>query len=523
VRQELFQFAGLHRVDSGQHIGKVLDRVDLVCFAGRHEREVNGGGGSSGVGTDKETVLPHQDEVFNCPLGNIVVDVEVGVFEESCQSDPVIERVINRRHQGVRRVELGFEGDSLLPKFPDQRFGTDASDCQPFSRTLPIYFPFDIVELLIYIQKDITAFRFDRETVVVSPARMRMAADFDSRLIFEERIKAASGIRLDACSDILKPSFVSFKRLIGREIENCEFEFLGDVDRHLAFAHSSFELPVLDLYFRVICVDDFGFSYLASQQIVKRTERHCGLNRAVALSGTWNGSVLTGESFLLPVMWQAIAESAGNYVSAEGGSVLTVCVVWFFGGDDVDLAFWAGPYLLLMFEISERMQEFVELIAQLVADEGGRNLALRADRVFGGNSVIDRLNGNFLIANVFPGCISSGCWRFCFCRLRFSRCSLRIVSFGLRAKILAIAFLELYDENIELFLKIFKFMPEIFIAGESFAKLFTEFVRAFIRSLQLCFKGRQYFLQSAIFCNQSRRFGVVGFGHCKDFLANTFI
>ncbi len=509
VRQQLRQFAGLHRIDPGQDIGEVFDRIYVVGFARSHEGEMDRSSASASIGSDKETVLAHQHEVFDRLFGHVVVYVKTGILQESGQSNPVIESVINGRHQGMCRIELRLKGNNLLAEFLDQRLGTSAPDGQPFRRCLSFYVPFHIVEFFVYIQDDFAELGFHGQAIEVSSSRVGVASDFGSRPVSKECIEASGGVRLDAGSDVFKPGFISFERLIGRKLEDRELEFSGDVDGHFAFAHSPFELAVLDLYFRVIGVNDVGFADLACDQVVERLQSEGCLKRTVALSRTRYRCLLALKSFFLAVVRQAVAESAGDDVGAEGCSVLTASMLGFFGGDDVDFALLAGSHLLLVLQVFERVQQFIELVAQLVADEDGGDLALRANRIVFGDQMIDGLGGKFVIADVFSRGIAF-LWRCCRGRRRrFSWCSLGVMALRLRAKVFAIALLELHNEDIEFFLKIFELLPELFLSGERLAQLFTEFGAAKVGFCELRFERFQEFLLLGIFPSEAIDFGIV--------------
>ena len=504
IGKERLKLAGLHGVDSSQDVGEVFDRVDVVGLARSHEREMDRGCAAAGIGANEETVLAHQDEVFDCLLSNIVVDFEVRILEEPGQSDPVIEGVINSCHQGICGIESGFEGDYFRAKLFDQWLRASTSNGQSLRWRLPAYVSFYVVEFFVYIQDDVSEFWLDGQAIVVSSARVGMTANLSARLHLEESIEAAGGIRLNAGGNILEPSSIALEGLIRRKIEDGEFEFFSDVDSHFAFAHSSFELAVLDLYFRIIGVDDFGFACFASHQFVERLEGERSLKRAVALGRAWNDRVFAFESFLLAVMWQTVAESAGDDVGAERCSVLTPGMVGLIGCDDVDFALLARPYFLLVLKVSERMQELVELVAQLVADEGCRDLALRTDRILFGDEVIDGLGGKIVIADMFPRAISIRRWRFdCGGGRSFSWCALRVVAFSLRTEVLAIALFELYYEDIELSLKILELFPEFFLSGKSFAQLLTEFRAATIGFLELSFERLKEFFLLGVFQSEA--------------------
>lgn len=502
IGQQLIEFVGLHGIDSGQDVGKIFDGIDVVSLTRSHEREVDRGGASAGIGAYKQAVLSHQHEVFDGLFGDIVVDVEIWILEEARQSKPVVESVFTGRHQRICRIESCFETDNFVAKLFNQGLGTDAPGCKPLCRRLVFNVPLYVVEFFVDIQDDLASLWFDWKAIEVSPSGMRVASNFSSRGISEEGIEATSGVGLNAGTDVFEPSFVSFERLIGREIKNGELEFSGDVDGHFAFAHSSFDFTVLNLDFRIIGIDDLGLANVASHQLVEGLKGECGFNRAITLCRARDDRIFALESFFLAVMGQSVAESAGNDVCAKSGSELTASFFGFFSGDDVDLTFLARPNFLLMFEVSQRMDKLVELVAEFVANEGCSDVAVRASCILFGNGVSDRLEGKVVLSDVFSRNVRVGSrslWGGGGC---FSWCSLRVVALSFRAEVFAISFFELDDEDIELFLKVLELQPEVFLSNESLAELFTKFGGTPVGLSEKLFLFR-------IFSLQAIEFGVV--------------
>lgn len=91
---------------------------------------------SCGIRTDEQKVLSGQNKIFDSYLGTIVVDFKIGIFEESSESEPVLERVFDCLHEWICRIERVFELQQAFVQFLDQRLGSVVSlyslnDCAP--------------------------------------------------------------------------------------------------------------------------------------------------------------------------------------------------------------------------------------------------------------------------------------------------------------------------------------------------------------------------------------------------------
>ncbi len=317
VGQQLFEFACLHRVDPGEDISEVFDRVDVVGFAGSHEGKVDCRRSASGIRTDKETVLPHQNEVLDRSLGRVVVDIEIGVLQESRQGDPVVEGVVDGRREHMCRIECSFERENLCVQFFHQWLGAGTPGSQPFRRCFSCDVPFHSVELFVYIQNDVARFGLNGQTIVILSSRVGMTADLRSRTVLEEGIKTTGGIRLNAGVNIFEPCFISVERLVRRKIENQELEGASHVDGHLAFTHSTFDGAILDFDFGVVGIDHVRLANLASHHLVQKLESQCGIKRTVTLGRTGNQRILSFEPFFLSIVrqacvWQIKCSPRGN-------------------------------------------------------------------------------------------------------------------------------------------------------------------------------------------------------------------
>lgn len=124
-------------------------------------------------------------------------------------------------------------------------------------------------------------------------------------------------------------------------------------------------------------------------------------------------------------------------------------------------------------------------------------------------ALIDGVGGNVVVADVLSRDVIVGWLCFRGSRGVFSWCSLRVVAFGFRTEILAIAFFELNNEDVELFLKVLELLPKIFLSSEGCAQLLAEFCAAAIGFFELRFKHLEESLLLGIFSSEAIEFRVV--------------
>lgn len=82
-------------VDAGQNVCVPVNRIDTISFTRGDEGEVNGNSFGALVGAGKQTIFSDENPALYCPLGFIIVDGDIWIFEKSGQSEPVIQRVVN--------------------------------------------------------------------------------------------------------------------------------------------------------------------------------------------------------------------------------------------------------------------------------------------------------------------------------------------------------------------------------------------------------------------------------------------
>ena len=101
VREKLIKLTGFHAVDASEDIGEIINRVNIIAFARRYEREMGCSSHATGIRAYEKAILTHQDKGFNCLLAGVIVYVKVRVIQTACQCKPMVERVINSVHQGI--------------------------------------------------------------------------------------------------------------------------------------------------------------------------------------------------------------------------------------------------------------------------------------------------------------------------------------------------------------------------------------------------------------------------------------
>ena len=156
IGEKPVELTGFHGIDSAENISEVCDGVDVVSLAGDNEGEVYGHGSATGVGADKQKVLPRKDEVLDCSLVPVVVDLEIWVSEEAIQGNPMLECVFYALHEGMSGVKRASELDQLLVQMLSQRLRLFAPDCQSVCRRLVFDLSFDAVQLAVYLYNLVT-------------------------------------------------------------------------------------------------------------------------------------------------------------------------------------------------------------------------------------------------------------------------------------------------------------------------------------------------------------------------------
>ena len=77
VRQELIELIDRCGGDAGQHVGQVIERIDIVPLAGGNQAEQDRCGSAAIVAATEQPVLASQGDAADGVLRSVVVDVQV--------------------------------------------------------------------------------------------------------------------------------------------------------------------------------------------------------------------------------------------------------------------------------------------------------------------------------------------------------------------------------------------------------------------------------------------------------------
>lgn len=469
VRKKLIEFAGFHGIDSGEHVSKVCNWVDIVALAGDDEREVNSHCFAAGIRADEKKIFPGKNKVFDCSFGPVVVYFKMWIAKKAVESDPVLECVINACHDGV----CGVQGAFQLHQFPSELFGQrlrlSTPDGEPMGRRFAFDLFLDVVELGIYLD-DVIA------KLVVSSAGMSAAANFGFRSVLEQGIESAGSISLHVAGEAFEKFFVANKRLIWRKIKNVYRMFgVTAVDGHLTFAHGASGFSILDFDGAVIGLNDLGIQCMFFEALIEWFKGKGAGLKPVTQRGAWDDGIFALEDFRLAVLRQAIVTLVYDCGGKQARS--WKCSgdrrTWLLGHDDMLLAFWAGAHFLLVFKALDALENFLQLIADFISDKDSFHLAVRADHVCVFHLVRHRVGRHVLEADVFR--VITIDWLFW--RLDFwffdsaigCHGGLGIMAFGLRSEILAVALFLLLKQFVELGLQLNEERTQL---GIAFQRLF---------------------------------------------------
>lgn len=471
VWKKLIEFAGLHGIDPGKYVGKICNWIDAVTFARNHEGKVDGRCPAASVRTHEEKILASQHEVLDSSLGRIVIDVEIRVFEEAGQGDPVLERVIDSLHQRIGGIKSALKAEKLLVELLDQWLRFLTSDRQSLVRRLALNLPFDLIQPAVQRENFLAQ-------VVILSSRMSMAANFGLRAVLEQCIEAASCIGLHVADEVLEEVIVPSEGEVGRKIEDIKrMSGVASVNGHFALAHASLRLPVLDFHWAVVSLNDLGGKHLPLGALIQQLKNQGRGLEPVAQRGAGNDRVLSLEDFRLSVLRESVSklfshgsgEKAGTWQSTGDGRTR------FFGGNNIPLALWARADLLLMLEAFDRMHNLFELVGDLVPNKLSLNRAVWTNQIFRFNTVAYRVRRQILEVYVFlvvP-------WLSRFGRIGFRRFGDRfesgsrswIMPLSFRSIVLTLPFLSLQQQLVELCLQVQQKCPQLGIALQRILQL----------------------------------------------------
>lgn len=470
VGKELIQFAGLHGVDSGEHVGQVCDRIDVIALAGTDEGKVDSHRFTAGIRPYEQKVFSRKNKRFDCPFGRIVVDVEIWIAEKAVESNPMLERVFDSFHEGMCWMKGASEGVQPPAQFLRQWFGFPTPDCKPVC----CRFAFDLALDFVEVSVD---FNYFVANFIVPSARMSTAAGFGLSAIFEKFVEAAGGICLDDAAKLFEKLFVSEERQIGREIEDdCRVSGVTAINGHLAFAHFASGLSVLNFDRAVVRLDDTGIQDLCFEALEQWLDGQGASLEPIAQSGAWNGGIFAFEDFRLAVLWLAVfafvhngrGKQAGAWQRSRDGRA------GFFSGNDILLAFRTCTNFLLVLKALDALQDLFQLIAGFIFDEDRFDLALRTEPVGIVDLVRHRLGRHILTEDMLG--VVAICWWlwFVFYCNGVGGSRFWIMALGLRSEIFSVALFLLLKQFVELGLQVDQKSSQLSIAFERLLKLVLE-------------------------------------------------
>lgn len=506
------KFACFQSIDARQDVGIPVHGVDAVALRCGNEREMNGSSSGALVGARKETILSHKDPAFNCPLGLVVVDCNVGIFEESSQRSPVLESVVNCFHQLVGGIEFAFGIDNDFPKKLDERLRFFAPHSQPKTCRLVLYVPLDFVEIFVHVENCTADLLFGEFRFKVFATGVSAATCFDSLPIFKQGIESAGSICLNDAFEIFEEREIFVKGQVGRKVEHVHWmSGIADVGSYLPFANIVFVSAVLNLDERVVSFDDAGLEQFNFLKVVQQGEGVGGCLHPVALGRAWDVDVVAGEDFLLAIVRKSIVEFTDDYFCEQARTGVASRNGWtgLFGSDDVLLAARASTGLLQMLENFQAGAYHFELVSEHVANGHSFDRALWARNVFRFDRMRHRLMRQMfrIFEDMFdagclilPGGISTSIW------FGLAESRARVVFLGLLPVVSLVAFFRLSDQDIELGLQVFEQFTQLGIALECFAKLSIQLLE------KLCLVLYLLLVVSALL-SQSQEFFVIFVRH----------
>ena len=92
--------------DACQHVGEVLDGVDVVAFAAFNQRIQDRGALSSGVVADEQIILPAQYHRPHRVLGDVVVGFEMEYWQD-----------LSPDHSRAIKQYIGLSDDDIAPLY----------------------------------------------------------------------------------------------------------------------------------------------------------------------------------------------------------------------------------------------------------------------------------------------------------------------------------------------------------------------------------------------------------------------
>ncbi len=472
-------------VDAAKDIGKVRKGVNLETVAGCDEREQVGGGSAASVGASEQKILATENEVFDCSLAGIVVDVQVGVLEEARERYPVLQCICDRLHEPMVRRMFSLQTAQQCAQRFDERLRLSSANGQLLRSRLVGYGGLDFVQVSIDIQNVETVFIVavcEHPVVEKAAARVCMASHFASGGVFEKCIEAVGGITLDHTGVAIEEGFVSGERLIGREIKDdiwvCR---VSDVGAHLTFAHGARARGILYLDLSVVCFDDCRFFDFAFHELYELSCQHSRFKEPVALSGARNRGFLSSENFALTVQWESICQFRDAGVSKQPGTHVTAenRRHGFSGSNHVTPALLTRANFLMVHKFLECLRDALDLICDLVSYQFCFEETGRADFAAVLDVMMDVFLGQVLRQYVL---LMVACKRFSWLPFGLDYADSRsgiAEFFVLGAELAALVFLVLPEKYVELVVEAFELLMEVSVGFQGQLQLLRQiFVRA---------------------------------------------
>lgn len=472
-------------VDAAEDIGEIRQWVDLEPMAARDQREQVCGGFAASVGACKKKILATKNEVLDCPLAGIVVDIQVRVLEEACERYPVPQGVRNGLHERVIWRMFALQGVQERAHFSQERLGFSSANGQPFSRRLQSNGGLNLVQVSIDIQDGKAVFIVAvSECPVVKElaARVSMASHFESNGVFEECIEAVCCIALHHTGVIFKKCFVSVEGLIWREIkDDVGVRCISDVGTHLALPHGASARGILYFDLGIVGFDDRRLFDFAPDECYELFCQQTCFEHPIRLSRARDCGFLAPENLTLAVERQPVCQLGDTGVRKQSRTDVTA-KDWrhgFIGSNHVPPALPARQDFLVMHKFLECLRDALKLVCNLLA------YWLCLDQASGTNFA----SGIHVVMNVFFGQVVRQNMLLVVAGMRFSRWPLRFYYadsragvaefFVLGAELAALVFLVLAEKYVELVVEAFELLMEVSVGFQRQLQLLRQvFVRA---------------------------------------------
>lgn len=469
VGKERIKLGWLDVVESGKDVGKVFEWIDVEPVTCCDQRKQDCNCPPTVIGTSEQKILATKNKVLYGLLGSIVVDVEIGISQESSEGDPVRQCVIDGDHESIGWWEFALQSDQDFAQFLCKRLGFAPPYSQSNRCWFAGYFCFDAIEFAIDIEnsKAISIIWINQSEVFeILSARVGATAHLYSGAILEKAVKASSSICLDHTSIIVEERVVAVEGEIRRKVEHDVWVFfVADVGCHLALAKSSITRVILDIDIGIIGLYDFGPLNFSFHQFDELLGQQTGGKHPITLRRAGNVDLFALEDFGLAIERQSVCqlgdarirEKSGSDVTSRNGSS------WLIGSDDVLFAFGARANFLQMLKLFQRLSDSFKLIGDLITNGFRFDETARTDFPRGVHVVVHWLYGQVLRQYVF----------FVVARLRLGglRSWLdaaegwsRIVFFIFTAEVAPFAFLVLLQQHIKFIVEFFELLVEVSIA-----------------------------------------------------------